>query len=561
VPHYRLVLFLLLASLGVLPATSAHAQQAPSPLYTVTPEKQAGVSRDQQGQAGVFVTVQFTIKRTTDGQLATDVARDEIVVMEDGRQITELDIQQPGAIEPLTVVLALDTSGSMLADNKMVDAQSAARLFLDTLNDHVDCGLILFDHQLRVVEPPVGSRPESKTLAPQAKEKQKKALRNQLRKQIDAARAAGGTAYLDATLRAVEMLRNVPGRKAVVLMTDGIDLNSEATLGEVIRQAKTAGVRVYTVGVGEPGRGEPVTTVLVLDHSGSMTEQADARSKTPKIAALHRAAGRFVEAMRPGARTSLLPFSSIAELPTPFTASKETLKRSIERLAPEGETAVFDAVYAAVATLEAGRPEGKRAVIALTDGIDNSSRHRVEEVIEWAREAAVPLHMLGLGQAGQLDEAVMRRMASQTGGEYYHAESEDRLIEIFENLSIKLHDDGFDQESLERLAKQTYGKFYHARRASDLRFQFREISEELQTTYTVTFKSRRPVHDGTSRGVDISVVRAGVRVSNVASTDYAVHGVVVPKMEQGVYLALLAFLGVLLAIPVGIRKMYRLYGG
>jgi len=301
--------------------------------------------------------------------------------------------------------------------------------------------------------------------------------------------------------------------------------------------------------------------VLVLDHSGSMTEPADARSRTPKIAALHRAAGRFVETMRPGARTALLPFSSVAEAPGPFEASKEALKRRIQRLTPEGETALFDAVYAAVATLEAGRPDGKRAVIALTDGIDNCSRRRVEDVIERAKEAGVPLHMLGLGRPGQLDEAVMRRMAIQTGGEYYHADSEDRLIEIFENLSIKLHDDGFDRESLEYLARQTYGKFYHARQASDLRLQFKEISEELQTAYTVTFKSRRPVHDGTSRGVDVSVVRSGVRVSNVASTDYAVHGMVVPKMEQGVYLVLLALLTVLLVFPAGIRRLYRFYGG
>src|SRR5262249_22951641 len=157
-----------------------------------------------------------------------------------------------------------------------------------------------------------------------------------------------GTAYLDATLRAVEMLRDVPGRKAVLLMTDGVDLNSKATLPEVIREAQRGAVRVYTVGVGEPGRGDPVATVLVLDHSGSMHEPADARSKTPKIAALHRAAGRFVETMRPGARTSLLPFSSVAEAPGPFTANKEVLKRSIQQLKPEGETALFDAVYAAV---------------------------------------------------------------------------------------------------------------------------------------------------------------------------------------------------------------------
>lgn len=537
-------------------ASSVHAQPA-AVLYQIDKQGQARTTRDHRGQPGLFVTVQFTIKRAADGQLATDVAKDEIVVEEDKRRVTDLDIQQPGALEPLTVVLALDTSGSMDADNKLPEAKAAARLLLDTLNERVDCGLILFDHRLHVVVPPL-----REPLAPGGSGAGVRgAHRDRLRKQIDSAKAAGGTAYLDATARAIEMLRGIPGRKAVILMTDGVDLNSKATLGDVVRQAQQADVRIYTLGVGEAGKGEPVTTVLVLDHSGSMSEPADNRSKTPKITALHRAAGRFVDVMRPGARTSLLPFSSIVETPGPFVASKQELKRSIEKLKPEGETALFDAVFAAVATLEAGRPEGKRAVVALTDGIDNSSRRRVDEVIERAKETGVPLHLLGLGRPGELDETVMRRMAAQTGGEYHHAQTEDKLIDIFEALSIQLHDDGFDHDSLTELARRTFGKFYHARRAADLRLYYREIADELQTTYTVTFKSRRPVHDGTSRGIDISVLRNGARVSNVVSADYAVHGAVVPKMDQGIYLVLLLLFGVLLAIPVGLRRLYRFYGG
>src|SRR5947209_1019163 len=84
----------LLAPLVVLPSAG---QQASGPLYNVIPENQARVSRDHQGQPGVFVTLQFTIKRGADSQLATDVLKQEIVVMEDRRPVTELDIQQPGA--------------------------------------------------------------------------------------------------------------------------------------------------------------------------------------------------------------------------------------------------------------------------------------------------------------------------------------------------------------------------------------------------------------------------------------------------------------------------------
>lgn len=536
---------LLLALLAADPA------QAQSPhTYKILTEGRVHTSpHDSKGKSGLFVTVQFKIVNLTDGQLAGAIGKEEIVVEEDHRRVTDLEIYQPRALDPLTVVLALDTSGSMAADRKLEEAKRAARLFLDTLHDKVNVGLILFDHQLRVVEPPAR---DPKDYA---------AHRDRLRTHIDAAEARGGTAYLDATARAVDMLNGFGGRKAVLLMTDGVDLNSKTSLGALEKLAQNARIPVYTLGVGAPGKNEPVTTVLVLDHSGSMAAPADDTSQVPKIKALRIAAEQFVGLMRPGARMTLLPFSSTISTPGNFTESKGDLQVRISRLRPEGETALFDAVFAAVATLEAGNPPGKRAVVALTDGIDNSSRRRVAEVIDRAREARIPVHMLGLGRPGELDEKTMRDMARQTGGEFHHARNEADLIQIFEALSIQLHDDGFDEKSLRQLAETTGGKFYHARNASDLQLYYRDLAEELQSTYTVTFASRRQVHDGTARGIDISVVRNGTRLSPVASFDYQVHGVVVSKLHQGVYLALLAGIGVLLAVPVGIRKLYRFYGG
>jgi VWFA-related protein len=538
-----------LAALFILLTALPAAAQGPFQYKIVTEPNVLTAAQNSAGKAGLYITVQFKIVSLAEGTLANNVDKDEIVVEEDHRRVTDLEIYQPRALDPLTVVMALDISGSMAAERKLEEAKRAARLFLDTLHDRVNVGLILFDHQLRVIE------------APAKDPKDYRAHRDVLRKHIAAAQARGGTAYLDATARAVDMLRGVSGRKAVLLMTDGVDLNSKTTLDELKKRAQDARVPVYTLGVGEPGKYEPVTTVLVLDHSGSMSAPADDRSRIPKIKALHQAAGQFVQLMRAGARTTLLPFSTNVGTPGSFSDNKAELRRRIEELQPEGETALFDAVFAAIETLEAGRPPGKHAVVALTDGIDNSSRRRVDEVIARAREARVPLHMLGLGRPGELDEKVMREMARQTGGEFHHARNEDDLVHIFEDLSIQLHDDGFDEKALRELAAATGGKFYQARNASELQFLYRDLAEELQSTYTVTFPSRRQVHDGTSRGIDISVVRGGKRLSDVASLDYQVHGVVVPKMHQGVYLVLLAALGFLLLLPAGIKRMYRSYGG
>jgi VWFA-related protein len=381
-----------------------------------------------------------------------------------------------------------------------------------------------------------------------------------LQQLVAAAQPRGGTAYLDAAAAAIDMLKGARGRKAVLLMTDGMDLNSNRSLREVIDLAKSAEVPVYTVGVGEPGKREPVTTVLVLDRSGSMDQRASDEDNTSKMQALHKAASRFVDLMRPGARTTLLPFNDKIERPGPFSANKEQLKRLIRQLEPDGGTLLFDATYDAIQTLETERPEGKRAVVVLTDGKEEFpvfSKHRVEEVIRSAQQANIPLHMLGLGRPGELDERVMERMARETGGTYHPVRTEQRLFEIFENLSIQLHDDGIDEESLRQLAEQTGGKYYPARDISRLHLIYEELAQELQTTYTVTFPSHRQSHDGTSRGIDISVVRDGVRLSEVARFNYNTHGLVVPALDYQVYLGLLALLGGLLVLPAGIRRFAR----
>ncbi len=511
----------------------------------------AAVRQPPGKPSALYVTVQFKLLRTSSGTPVPELgADDQIVVQEDGRPVAEFDLSPPKA-NALTTMLALDVSGSMESNGKIAEARSAACVFLDKLDPRADCGLILFDHKLQVVEAPVREAA------------QRAAHRDRLRKIVEGAHPMGGTAYLDATDRALELLRGVPGRRAVVLMTDGVDLNSHTTLAQVIKKAQVLEVPVYTLGVGEPGKGEPVTTVLVLDHSGSMAEPADDSDNVSKIEALHRAAGQFVDLMRPGARTTLLPFSTQVEQPGPFSADKAGLKDRINRLQAGGGTLLYDATYDALMTLQAARPEGKKAVVVLTDGVDESpgSRHGVRDLIDEAKRAGVPLYMLGLGRPGEINKKVMERLATATGGKFFHAKNQETLFKTFEDLSIELHDDGIDEQSLTELAVKTGGKYIPARDVSKLSVLFGDLADELQTTWTVTFPSRRSSHDGTARGIDISVSRHGDRVSNVGRADYNVHGVVVPELSSRVYLGFLALLGVLLVMPVGLRRLYRFYGG
>lgn len=510
-------------------------------------------THNQEGQ--LLITVRFKIH--VSGDSTEDLSGSyKVVIEEDGRRVREADVPRPKPVDDLTAMLVMDTSGSMKEHGRMPQARAAADLFLSKLSAQATCGLILFDHEIR---PPV--------MGPVLD-------RQQLRQPIHQVGPRGGTAYLDATAAAIAMLAKSrrSSNRAVVLMTDGLDLNSSTTLPKVLQQAAEAHVRIYTVGIGEAGKLEPVTSVLVLDHSGSMQPPADEQDKTSKIKALHQAGARYVDMMSGRGRATLLPFSTTVGNPEAFTSEKAKLIANIKQLEPAGETAFLDATFAALATLEAEQATGKRVVVAMTDGVDNSSRHRVDEVIARAREIKVPLYLLGFGRPGELDPKVMEEMAQQTGGKYYHAKNEKALLDIFENLSIHIHDDGIDEQSLRQLAQGSGGQYYHAKNVSELKIILEGVAKTMQVApYEITFPSLRQVSDATARKVSLKLVRrSGEVVSNSASgqtsgnpgeivveekqAGYQTHGVVVAEMNHMVYLGLLAVIGGLIALPTLLQR-------
>jgi VWFA-related protein len=544
---YALLVVPLLA-LAVLQAP-AQSDKAKAP-YKVDFDPDRDVQqldRSADGKEGIHIKVRFTI--TLEGSAVDKLEGDyKLVIEENGQRVKVVDVPRPVLSDALSVILAMDTSGSMKEHKRMEQARAAADVFLNKLPARTDCGLILFDHEIR--------KKMATTLE-----------REPLLKSIRETEPRGGTAYLDAASKGVEMLRAIRGRdRAVVLMTDGIDLNSKKTLDQVIAEAKKddkIDVRIYTIGIGEPGNLEQVNTVLVLDHSGSMLPPADDLDTTPKIVALHLAAERYVESMSPVGRVSIIPFSTLVGAPRPFRDKSQLniLKASIKTLKPSGETALFDACLDAINVLEADNARGKRAVVAMTDGFDNTSRRRVEEVIDRAREAKIPLYLIGFGRASEIDDATMRNMAESTGGKYYHATNKNKLIEIFESVSSDLHDDGIDEASLKKIASQTGGQYYLAKNVSELKMILEKVTQNIQReSHEIVYKSLNQRADGSQRNVTLKLIQrsgSGGDTEEVLDTQtgsYQMRGLVVAEMNHVVYLALLIVIGGLIALPAFLRR-------
>ncbi len=262
-----------------------------------------------------------------------------------------------------------------------------------------------------------------------------------------------------------------------------------------------------------------LNVVLVLDVSGSMKDKASDEDVKSKIEALHEAASAFIKRLPPRSRVTLLPFSDTVNMPAPFSSDTSHLEDAIRKLQPRGGTLLYDAIYAGIETLVADRRTGRRAIIVLTDGKDEDpgSRHAPSEVIDLAREARVPLYLLGLGREHEINEPVMRDLAKSTNGTYNRAQDQKQLLKLF----------------------------------SDLANEFQE--EE----FVIEFPSLQQKQDGTARAIRIEIWKEGQKASNATQGKDVVRGVVLPELDSWVYLPLLAGLMGLLVLPYGLSRLTK----
>ncbi|MGB8981604.1 MAG: VWA domain-containing protein, partial [Anaerolineales bacterium] len=129
----------------------------------------------------------------------------------------------------------------------------------------------------------------------------------------------------------------------------------------------------------------PVTTMLVMDISGSM-------DKNDKLAGAKEAAKSYVQQMRPGDQAGLITYDTQVYMVQPITADTAALTAAIDGLKTGSDTAMYNALIEAEKALEGA--SGRKAIIVLTDGLDNQSQATPKDVIN------------GIGQSGLTISAV-----------------------------------------------------------------------------------------------------------------------------------------------------------
>ena len=259
------------------------------------------------------------------------------------------------------------------------------------------------------------------------------------------------------------------------------------------------------------GQVEALNAMLVFDVSGSMNEAG-------KLEGAKQAARAFIEMMRPVDRVGVIAFDVEVHRVAPLTSDQTVLLQAIDELGGVRDTALYDALLAAVQDLEF--IPGRRAIIVLSDGMDNSSSHTLDEVVEQIGPAGLSIHTVGLGDPGQPAGSMAR----------------------------------LDVQSLEALAERTGGQYAFASSTEELLALYQGIAQRLQSEYAVRYQSPSALRDGVVRALSVQLREAP---ASQGQAQYNPGGLV-PEVEETapwpIFLAILVALIALLFAPWAVQR-------
>jgi Ca-activated chloride channel homolog len=195
----------------------------------------------------------------------------------------------------------------------------------------------------------------------------------------------------------------------------------------------------------------PISIGIVFDASASMRAKMDASRK---------AITEFLKMSLPGDEFFLLKFNEQPESVRGFTAEAKEIEDSLPSIQAGGWTAVYDTIYLGIHQMKHAT-RGRKVLLVLSDGDDNSSRYSEREIIDLVKESDVRIFSISI-----LDRS----------------------------------------HSLELISEASGGRAYRVRNLAELSGLAATVSAELHSEYVLGFApAERPI-DGKYRKVDVQVI-------------------------------------------------------
>jgi Ca-activated chloride channel family protein len=247
-----------IAAAGQQGAPPADSRPQPSRPEPSGPSSSRPGSAPRSFKTGVEVVMVTATVFDASGALASGLTRDDFDITEDGspQQISHFS----GERVPVSVGLLLDISDSMMGQRIREARAAVGRFLFELLSPEDEFFVTTFNHESQLIVPWTHAPDEA---APR----------------LEAVRPWGSTAIYDAVLAALPQFdRRQRQRAAMVLISDGADTASDATVRDVRRQLLRSDAFVYAVAVDTPDRRpinrtvDPYALREITDDSGGRTE-------------------------------------------------------------------------------------------------------------------------------------------------------------------------------------------------------------------------------------------------------------------------------------------------
>lgn len=225
--------------------------------------------------------------------------------------------------------------------------------------------------------------------------------------------------------------------------TDLVVLNLTVTdkSGQYVKNMKLSDFRIFEDGVEiDPSRiasfslhESPYAAVVLLDSSGSM----EARFSLARSAAI-----RFLDGLRPEDVAAVYRFDSKVERVQEFSGGRD-LAPTAYAIRAKGMTTLNDAIVEAAKTL-ADRPEHRKAIVILSDGMDTYSKASSDKAVESALAVGASIFAVDMtsiempGAARKQSAASLRGFAEKTGGRFIATPGGPALRDAFTGIADEL---------------------------------------------------------------------------------------------------------------------------
>ena len=270
----------------------------------------------------------------------------------------------------------------------------------------------------------------------------------------------------------------------------------------------------------------PFEIALLLDTSGSTRDD---------VALIRAAANSFIEALRIGDRVSIVAFNmaqtinepiATVEVLSPLTSDRDNLRKAIENLGASNGTPYYDALERVVDSVFREPPaddvRGRRAVVALTDGVDSASNSDFATARVKLSRAGVACYFVQINTEDFVEDRLMKDCQddgqlslSQKQIERYRrlfvpaAQSEDFnnfcRMGPFERMSISRDLYNLARKEMNELARVSGGRSFVAATLADARAAFARVAADIGTLYSLGYYPTNKARDGKFRSIKLEV--------------------------------------------------------